>query len=141
MDSRKDGEELAALLIEGSDEGFLKLVEAFQDRLLNFFYRLTWDRHISEDLTQEVFYRIYRSMGRTFTVTLTATDKMIEQELNGTRSARSGDGRRTGRVFLWVDGPRWFHVEGLEVQAAVDPSWEEAMVAPLVDEELRKILN
>jgi len=39
---------------------FEELHARYSRPLLNFFYRLTWDRVFSEDLTQEAFFRLWR---------------------------------------------------------------------------------
>jgi len=41
------------------DVQFERLVKQHQVGLLNFFYRLVWDRAVAEDLTQEVFLKLY----------------------------------------------------------------------------------
>ncbi len=46
---------------DGDEEAFRQLVARFQKPLINFFYRLTWDRFTAEDYTQEVFVRLVRS--------------------------------------------------------------------------------
>ena len=43
---------------DGDEDAFRRLVERFQRPLINFFFRLTWDRFISEDYAQEVFTRL-----------------------------------------------------------------------------------
>ena len=45
---------------EGSGEMLGLLFNRYQDPLFNFYRRLTGDRAISEDLVQEVFYRILK---------------------------------------------------------------------------------
>ena len=45
---------------DGDDEAFRLVVERFQRPLINFFFRLTWDRFAAEDYTQEVFTRLIR---------------------------------------------------------------------------------
>jgi RNA polymerase sigma-70 factor (ECF subfamily) len=42
-------------------KAFAELVRRHQKPLLNFFYRLSWDSGISEDLTQEVFIKLAQS--------------------------------------------------------------------------------
>ena len=46
----------------GEATAFDKLVDAFGHRLTGFFYRLTGSRHDSEDLAQEVFVRLVRTI-------------------------------------------------------------------------------
>ena len=45
---------------DGDDEAFPLLVDRFQKPLINFFFRLTWDRFAAEDYAQEVFARLIR---------------------------------------------------------------------------------
>lgn len=45
---------------DGEQQAFQDLVTAFGDRLLQFFYRLCWDRGRAEDFTQELFLRLLR---------------------------------------------------------------------------------
>jgi RNA polymerase sigma-70 factor (ECF subfamily) len=46
---------------EGDDEAFSRLVAAYQDRLVNIFFHLVQSQEVAEDLSQEVFLRIYRA--------------------------------------------------------------------------------
>jgi RNA polymerase sigma-70 factor (ECF subfamily) len=45
----------------GDVDAFTDLYEAHLRGLLNFFFRLCWDRSLSEDFAQEVLLRIYKS--------------------------------------------------------------------------------
>ena len=48
------------LAFAGGDSGaFDELVSRHQSGLVNFFFRMVWDRDIAEDLAQEVFIRVY----------------------------------------------------------------------------------
>jgi len=52
------------LRFQGGEEGaFRKLFEEYRGPLLNFIYRYCQDRRIAEELTQEVFLRVYKSSG------------------------------------------------------------------------------
>ena len=59
-----------ALYREGERNAFRQLVELYRDRMLQFFYRLCWDRERAEDLTQDLFLKLmlgskrYRAEGR-----------------------------------------------------------------------------
>ncbi len=44
----------------GDQEAFTQLYERHLQGLLNFFFRLSWDHALAEDLTQEVLLRIFR---------------------------------------------------------------------------------
>lgn len=52
--------ELMILVQQGDEDAFIEIVSRYEKRLVNFFYHLGWDYQLSEDLTQEVFIRIYR---------------------------------------------------------------------------------
>lgn len=45
----------------GEEGAFKQLFEAYRGPLLNFIYRYVQDRQIAEELTQEVFIRVYKS--------------------------------------------------------------------------------
>ena len=51
--------------IAGGDRAaFASIVERWQTRLINFFYRSTSNRSDAEDLAQETFIELYRAAGR-----------------------------------------------------------------------------
>jgi RNA polymerase sigma-70 factor (ECF subfamily) len=50
------------LALEGSDDAFAQLVEAFQRPVFNVCYRLLGDRAEAEDASQETFLRAYRNL-------------------------------------------------------------------------------
>lgn len=56
--------DLLARFREGDEAAFEELVGRFQDRLIQFFYRLCWDRDRAEDLTQELFMKLLRGAFR-----------------------------------------------------------------------------
>lgn len=64
MDPQRADTDLIEELQKGGEKGVLELVRTYQVPLLNFFYRLTWDRESAEDYTQEVFLRIFRSFAK-----------------------------------------------------------------------------
>ena len=51
-------------IAEGDRAAFASIVERWQARLINFFYRSTSNRSDAEDLAQETFVELYRSAGR-----------------------------------------------------------------------------
>jgi RNA polymerase sigma-70 factor (ECF subfamily) len=53
--------ELMAAFQEGDEGAFAELFERHGKPLLNFFYRMCYDRAASEDLVQETFLRVIRS--------------------------------------------------------------------------------
>ena len=53
------------LQVRGGDmAAFEELHARYSRPVLNFLYRLTWDRAFAEDLTQEVFLRLWKGRGR-----------------------------------------------------------------------------
>ena len=46
---------------KGDQEAFSKLVDAYQHRLTNIFFHMTQNQEAAEDLSQDVFMRIYRA--------------------------------------------------------------------------------
>ncbi len=58
------GEDLLVRFKEGDTEAFRQLVAAYQERLVQFFYRLCWDLDRSEDFTQELFMKLLRGAKR-----------------------------------------------------------------------------
>ncbi len=65
-----DGDDLLARYRDGDGQAFRQLVEQFRDRMVQFFFRLCWDRDRAEDLTQDLFLKLmigarrYRPEGR-----------------------------------------------------------------------------
>lgn len=56
---RSDSELMLDFQQTDDEEAFTELVKRYQKPLINFFYRLVWDVQQSEDLTQEVFCRVF----------------------------------------------------------------------------------
>ncbi|MGC6486614.1 MAG: RNA polymerase sigma factor [Planctomycetota bacterium] len=62
--------DLLARYRDGDADAFRELVEEYRGRMLQFFYRLCWDRDRAEDLCQELFIKLivgskrYRPEGR-----------------------------------------------------------------------------
>ena len=49
---------------DGDQAAFVPFVEAYQRRLVAFFFRLCWDRDRAEDLTQDLFLKLLRNATR-----------------------------------------------------------------------------
>jgi RNA polymerase sigma-70 factor (ECF subfamily) len=54
--------ELVALVMAGDPSGFEALVERWQRRLVSLAWRFCRDRATAEDMAQEVFLKVYRSL-------------------------------------------------------------------------------
>lgn len=57
-------EDLLSRYRDGDRQAFRGLVEEFQDRVLQFFFRLCWNRDRAEDLTQDLFVRLLAASTR-----------------------------------------------------------------------------
>jgi hypothetical protein len=76
----------------------------------------------------------------TCTIHLKGTADRIVHELNDLeRWVFEMDGRRKGRVFLWVYGPWRFDIELLEVTGRLGPAWMEQAIEASVKADLEKI--
>ena len=49
---------------DGDEDAVLGLVARFQHELVGFFYHLSWDQLIAEELAQDVFVNVFRSRAR-----------------------------------------------------------------------------
>lgn len=56
--------DLMAKVALGDEQAFEALVERHRKKVLNLYYRLTWDKELAEDLAQEVFIRLFMHRGR-----------------------------------------------------------------------------
>jgi RNA polymerase sigma-70 factor (ECF subfamily) len=58
--SKSDADLMIEFKRTGREAAFEELVERHKIRLINYFHRLTWDRQLAEDFSQEVFCRVFR---------------------------------------------------------------------------------
>ena len=58
-----DDPQLIEAIKEGRIGAFTALVERHQRPLVNYFYRMSWDRQAAEDGAQEVFLRLFKHLG------------------------------------------------------------------------------
>lgn len=56
----EEGSKIMLRIKGGDDRAFEELVERYQEEMLNYFYRLVGERFAAEDLTQELFLRVFR---------------------------------------------------------------------------------
>ena len=50
--------------VKGNEDAFSQLVRRYQSRIVNYFFRLSWERETAEDLAQDVFIKVYSSLKR-----------------------------------------------------------------------------
>ena len=61
-DSPEEDLKLIEAFIDGNKQAFESLMIKYYKRILNFIYRYVGSREIAEDLTQEVFIRVYNNV-------------------------------------------------------------------------------
>lgn len=57
-------EDLLAKFRDGDEAAFDAIVTVYQARVVNFFYRLCWDRDRAEDFAQMLFVKLLRGAGK-----------------------------------------------------------------------------
>ncbi len=62
--AKRSSEELLVAAGTGEEEAFEELINKHRMELINFFFRMVWDRHLAEDLAQEVFVRLFTNASR-----------------------------------------------------------------------------
>ncbi len=62
--SEPDDQELVALSRKGEIEAYDQLIKRYQGRIYALTYNMTSNSHDADDLTQEIFVKAYRSLGR-----------------------------------------------------------------------------
>lgn len=62
--TRATDEELVAAILDGEAALYTDLVERYRGRLVNYLNRFLGNVHESEELSQEVFLRVYRALDR-----------------------------------------------------------------------------
>ncbi|MEE8278014.1 MAG: sigma-70 family RNA polymerase sigma factor [Thermoanaerobaculia bacterium] len=103
-------QELIAAVLAGDQERFGDLVERYQGRLVNYLYRLLRNVEESQDLAQEVFFKVYQSLDRfdaryKFSTWLfrvaqnAAIDKIRKRRLQLVSMDRQGDPEGGGRTW------------------------------------------
>jgi len=69
MDDKKNaaklGKDIKEFIAHGSKESFEKIYNHYFDKIYRFVFLKIYDRHIAEDISSEVFFTAYRSMGKT----------------------------------------------------------------------------
>jgi RNA polymerase sigma-70 factor (ECF subfamily) len=112
---------------EGDDECFRILLEKHRNPVIHFVYRMVQERAVAEELSQEVFLRVYRSRGAyepTAKFTTWLFRIATHLALNWLR-----DGRHE-RAHQRLDAPRDLEHEGLPAKEVFDktPTVEQRMV-------------
>ena len=102
-----DEAEIVARAQAGDREAFASLIRAYQQPLGGYLWRLTGDREVAQDLTQETFLRAYQGIGATrpglrvrgwlYRIATNLAYDLLRRR------------RRVGFVPLWpAEGPPWW---------------------------------
>ncbi len=81
-------EELMLAHGEGSEAAFAELVRRHQQKVLNYIFRMVHNRHVAEELTQEVFLALvknaqrYRPLAKFTTYLYTIASNIVSKEWN-----------------------------------------------------------
>jgi RNA polymerase sigma-70 factor (ECF subfamily) len=112
---------------DGDEDSFRVLLEKYRNPVIHFAYRMVQDRAVAEELSQEVFLRVYRSRG-TYEPTAKFTTWLFRiathLALNWLRDGRGERGHQR------LDGPRDSEKDELSVREVSDrkPSVEQRLV-------------
>jgi RNA polymerase sigma-70 factor (ECF subfamily) len=125
---------------DGDDESFRVLLEKHRNPVIHFVYRMVQDRAVSEELSQEVFLRVYRSRG-TYEPTAKFTTWLFRiathLALNWLRDGRNERGHQR------LDAPRDSERDGeMPAREVSDrkPSVEQRMVYETRLQEIREAI-
>lgn len=125
-----DDNDIIQRVQKGDSESFSLLVEKYHDHLLNFIYRIVRDERIVEDIGQEVFLNIYKSIrnfdvrrGTPFSAWLfTSARNRCISELRKNRSKTIVPMEEAGGIAVRERSP---------VEAAADSERRQALEAAL----------
>lgn len=126
MPEQTDAELIEAVLA-GSALAFERLIERYQDRLARLLGRYTRDRDEVEDLTQEVFVKVYRKL-HTFNQESALYTWLYRIAINTANDHVSRHKRR--RLALVEDA------DGIDVPRETG---SDRATQPLIDEEMRAV--
>jgi RNA polymerase sigma-70 factor, ECF subfamily len=102
--------ELMRAIGDGDSLAFERLVTRYQSSVYNFIRRHIGDRHTAEDLTQEVFFRVYRaasefeSRGKVRTWIFKIAFNLCLNELKRMRRLRGLHDSLTAQAMLEAEG-------------------------------------
>lgn len=80
-----DDDDLVTQCRRGNEDAWRALIEAHQDRVVNFLYRLTGSYHEAADLSQETFLQVWRRLS-TFRGSCSLSTWIISIALNTART-------------------------------------------------------
>ena len=130
---------LMMLFQDGNDEAFAQLIRRNQHKVFAVIFRFLRDRAEAEDLTQEVFLRVYRTAAR-YEPTARFSTWLYSIATNISRNAIRGRSRlRTSPLEIRADDDEGFHRDlpdpvGPQPHAAMDKQELDKAVMDAIDQ-------
>ena len=107
----------------GDERAFVLILRAYEKPIYNYVYRLLGDRQLAEDLTQEVFVRVFQALPR-FSLRCKFTTWLFQVTKNRVLDEMRARERRPQSVVAIEDVPRLEVVDPpVERQETVDAVW------------------
>jgi RNA polymerase sigma-70 factor, ECF subfamily len=107
----------------GDERAFAVIVRAYETPIFNYVYRIVGDRALSEDLTQEVFVRVFQALPR-FSLRCKFTTWLFQVTKNRVLDELRARERRPQTVLAIEDAPRLELVDPpVERQETIDAVW------------------
>jgi RNA polymerase sigma-70 factor (ECF subfamily) len=89
----------------GDERAFAQILRAYETPIFNYVYRIVGDRALAEDLTQEVFVRVYQALPR-FSLRCKFTTWLFQVTKNRVLDELRARERRPHSVVAIEDAPR-----------------------------------
>jgi RNA polymerase sigma-70 factor (ECF subfamily) len=107
----------------GDERAFAAILRAYETPIFNYVYRIVGDRALAEDLTQEVFVRVFQALPR-FSLRCKFTTWLFQVTKNRVLDELRARERRPQTVVAIEDAPRLELVDPpVERQETIDAVW------------------
>jgi RNA polymerase sigma-70 factor (ECF subfamily) len=108
----------------GSERAFAELVRTYETPVFNYVYRMVGDRPLAEDLTQDIFLRVYQGLGG-FSLRCRFTTWLFQVAKNRVLDELRARERKPQTPLVVEDLPRRLDVVDAPVERveAIDAVW------------------
>ena len=107
----------------GDERAFAQILRAYETTIFNYVYRIVGDRALAEDLTQEVFVRVFQALPR-FSLRCKFTTWLFQVTKNRVLDELRARERRPQSVLAIEDAPRLEVVDPpVERLETIDAVW------------------
>ena len=108
----------------GNERAFAELVRTYETPVFNYVYRMVGDRPLAEDLTQDIFLRVYQSLGG-FSLRCRFTTWLFQVAKNRVLDELRARERKPQSPLVIEDLPRRLDVVDAPVERveAIDAVW------------------